>query len=98
MKVSGIIFDACLIHHRGANELDDKVLARYPMERADPPTAVLTTGENVLPRFYRGLSGIGLIPGRDMSVIGTRANPFTEALSPHFEENRTEDIAPMQQR
>lgn len=84
LRMAGITFDARLVHQGGPDEIDGEAAARDLMELADPPTALLAMGENVPAGLYRGLGGLGLVPGRDVSVIGARANPFTEALSPRL--------------
>lgn len=82
LDAAGIPFDPRLIHQDGDDERDGEVAVRELMDLPDPPTAVLAMGETIPAGFYKGLRARGITPGRDVSVIGARANPFTEALSP----------------
>ena len=82
LRDAGIEGDDSLIHQGFADELDGEVAARDLMQRADPPSAVLVMGETAPVGFYNGLRGIGVVPGRDVAVIGARANPAIDALQP----------------
>jgi len=52
------------------------------------PTAILMTGEMLSIGLYRGLIEAGVIPGRDIAVIG-RDNPHARFLSPTLTSFRT---------
>ncbi|MGP7796708.1 substrate-binding domain-containing protein [Sphingomonas sp. CLY1604] len=82
LEAAGVPFERRLIHQGAADARDGEAAARALMGLTDPPTALLAMGETAPTGLYKGLLGLGFVPGRDVSVIGSRANPFTDALSP----------------
>ena len=58
------------------------VLFRHWQAMPARATALLLVQETMAVALYRQLAAAGLAPGRDLAVIGYRANPVTEFLSP----------------
>ncbi|WP_201404662.1 substrate-binding domain-containing protein [Kaistia sp. 32K] len=65
------------ITERGGYEICDRLLSL-----PDCPTAVVLVNENLAIGFYRRLHDAGLMPGRDMAIIGLRQSPQARFLSP----------------
>ncbi|MBD8548590.1 substrate-binding domain-containing protein [Sphingomonas sp. CFBP 8760] len=79
---AGIAFDPALVHNGETDESDGEVTARQLMALNDRPSALLLMGETAPVGAYRALRGLGLEPGREISVIGLRDSPTCRALSP----------------
>lgn len=57
-------------------------IANTVTHMAHPPTAIILSTEVMALSLYRGLQEHGLLPGRDIAVIGFRDNPRTHFLTP----------------
>jgi len=56
-------------------------IARDIKACAEPPTAIVLVNEATVMGLYRGLSEVGLTPGKDLAIIG-RHSPQAKFLSP----------------
>jgi len=65
------------------NEAGGYQAARQLVTAASRPTAILLVSEAITTGFYRGLQDAGIVPGRDIAVIG-RASPHSHFLSPRL--------------
>ncbi len=63
------------------NEDGGYQIARDIKACEEPPTAIVLVNEAIVMGLYRGLSEVGLKPGRDLAIIG-RHSPQTNFLSP----------------
>lgn len=79
---AGIAFDPALVHNGETDETDGEVTAQQLMALDDRPSALLLMGETAPVGAYRALRGLGLEPGREISLIGLRDSPTCRALSP----------------
>jgi DNA-binding LacI/PurR family transcriptional regulator len=78
----GIGFDPALVFASGRNEDAGYGLVDDLLAVPNPPTAVLLIFETVAIGIYRRLAELGLLPGRDLAVIGFRDEPTVRFLSP----------------
>jgi DNA-binding LacI/PurR family transcriptional regulator len=62
---------------RGGEDIAEQVLALEPR-----PTALLLVNALMAPGLYRGMQGAGLLPGRDLGVLGFMDRPQLDYLSP----------------
>ncbi|MDI7861563.1 LacI family DNA-binding transcriptional regulator [Rhizobiaceae bacterium n13] len=65
------------------NETGGYQIARDLIACHERPTAILLVNEAIATGLYRGLNDAGLIPGRDIAVIG-RQSPHSHFLSPRL--------------
>jgi DNA-binding LacI/PurR family transcriptional regulator len=82
LAAHGLPYDPAIVlsasDHRGAGgELAEQLLA-VP----EPPTALVLEVETLAISLFGRLRKLGLEPGRDLAVIGFRANPVLELLHP----------------
>lgn len=66
-------------NEQGGYELADRLLAQ-----AEPPTAIILGYELMAVGLYHRLDQLGLVPGRDLSVIGLRESPQSRSLFPRL--------------
>jgi len=52
------------------------------LETDDPPTAIISGHDLMALGIYRAITERGLVPGRDVAVIGGDDHPFSTLLSP----------------
>jgi DNA-binding LacI/PurR family transcriptional regulator len=81
LDANGIAFDPELVVRATPNEAGGYDVARRLMAMKERPTAVLLVNEVMSVGLYRGLHEAGILPGRDMAVIG-RDSPHARFLSP----------------
>jgi DNA-binding LacI/PurR family transcriptional regulator len=81
LKANGIAFDPDLVVRATPNETGGYDVARRLIAMKERPTAVLLVNEVMSVGLYRGLHEAGILPGRDMAVIG-RDSPHARFLSP----------------
>jgi DNA-binding LacI/PurR family transcriptional regulator len=84
MKRHGLTMSPDLIHptlseERGGYDLVDRLLAQD-----DPPTAVILSYELMAVGLYHRLDERGLVPGRDLSVVGLRESAQSRSLFPRL--------------
>ncbi|PRH84788.1 LacI family transcriptional regulator [Labrys okinawensis] len=65
------------------NERGGYQIARELLACEERPTAILLVNEMLATGLYRGLSEAGMVPGRDIAVIG-RQSPHSHFLSPRL--------------
>jgi DNA-binding LacI/PurR family transcriptional regulator len=78
----GIDADPALAFHvanreEGGYELGERLIAM-----ADPPTAMLMVNHSIVIGLYGRLAEAGIVPGRDMAIIGFQDEPAARFLSP----------------
>ena len=73
--------DGDLVFHIEPNEADGYRFAQHLLAQPDRPTAAFLINPSLTLGFYRGLTDAGLVPGRDIAVIG-RDSPQSGFLSP----------------
>ncbi len=81
LAAHGLPFDPELVLRAPANQTGGYRLATQLLQMANRPTAILLTHEQMTVGLYRGVVEAGLMPGRDIAVIG-RDNPYARYLSP----------------
>lgn len=81
LAAHGLTLDEKLIFRSTPNESGGYQIAQDLLAQAERPTAVLLVNETIAIGFYRGLSEAGLVPGRDIAVIG-RQSLHAHFLSP----------------
>ncbi len=80
---NGIAYDPALLvradqtNEEGGYRVVDRLLALE-----DRPTAVVLVNEIMAIGIYRRLHELGLVPGRDLAIIGFRQSPQSRFLSP----------------
>ncbi|HTJ59518.1 MAG TPA: LacI family DNA-binding transcriptional regulator [Devosiaceae bacterium] len=84
----GLPFDPALVLRSPQNQAGGYAMSRALLALEARPTAILMTGEMLSIGLYRGLIEAGVIPGRDIAVIG-RDNPHARFLSPTLTSFRT---------
>jgi len=82
LKRHGIEFDPKLVLRVASSEQGGYQLAHDLLAMEDRPTAVVLVYELLALGLYRGLNEAGLIPGRDMAIIGFRESLVAKFLSP----------------
>jgi DNA-binding LacI/PurR family transcriptional regulator len=78
----GVDFDPDLVFVTRRNEAAGYEAADRMLAMAVPPTAVLLIYEVTAIGLYRRLQEAGLVPGRDIAVVGFRDEPTTRFLTP----------------
>lgn len=78
----GLVFDPALMfvtrrHEEAGHDLVDRMLAL-----TDRPTAVLLIFETAAIGIYRRMAQLGLVPGKDLAIIGFRDEPTVRFLTP----------------
>lgn len=48
----------------------------------DRPTAIILSNDALAPSLYQALDNLGMMPGRDIAIVGFRENPRTRYLNP----------------
>ena len=79
---AGLPFDPRLLLRTETDEAGGYAAMSSLLDLPDPPTAVILNGEHTAIGVYRRLRESGLVPGRDLSVIGLRDTPACRALVP----------------
>lgn len=82
LKRHGIEFDPRLVLRVASSEQGGYQLAHDLLAMEDRPTAVVLVYELLALGLYRGLGEAGLVPGRDMAIIGFRESLVAKFLSP----------------
>ncbi len=83
LALRGIPFDPDLVIKIAAGDNGGVALARHIMEMENRPTAVIFS-DHIHPfGLYRGLSEMGLVPGKDLAIIGI-ATRLASLLSPNL--------------
>ncbi|HEY9012956.1 MAG TPA: LacI family DNA-binding transcriptional regulator [Devosia sp.] len=78
----GIEFDPRLVLRVASSELGGYQLAHDILAMDERPTAVVLVYELLALGLYRGLNEAGVMPGRDIAVIGFRESLVAKFLSP----------------
>jgi DNA-binding LacI/PurR family transcriptional regulator len=78
----GIQYDPRLVIRAASSEQGGYQIAHEILAMTDRPTAVVLIYEQMAIGLYRRLSEAGLMPGRDIAVIGFRESPLSRFLSP----------------
>lgn len=78
----GIGYDPALVYRlervvEGGHSLAARIAATE-----NPPTAIMLSTEVLAPSLYRGLTEHGMMPGKDIAVVGFRDNPRARYLTP----------------
>jgi DNA-binding LacI/PurR family transcriptional regulator len=81
LEARGLSFDPNLVLRASPNQAGGYALARQVVQMDNGPTAILLTHEQMTVGLYRGVIDAGIMPGRDIAVIG-RDNPYARFLSP----------------
>ena len=84
LKARGIAFDPNLAIRVRASEQGGEALADEILRLEPRPTAVLLSYELVAGGLFRRLTEAGVVPGRDIAIIGFRESPQTRFLSPRL--------------
>jgi LacI family transcriptional regulator len=82
LRAAGIPFDANLYVEANITEEGGLAAARQMLETEEPPTAIISGHDLVALGIYRAITERGLVPGRDVAVIGGDDHPFGTLLSP----------------
>jgi DNA-binding LacI/PurR family transcriptional regulator len=82
LALAELPFDPALLIRTETDDAGGYAAMSRLLKLAEPPTAVILNGENAAIGAYRRLREAGLIPGRDVSVIGLRDTPACRALTP----------------
>ena len=82
LRAAGIPFDAKLYVEANITEEGGLAAARQMLEADDPPTAIISGHDLVALGIYRAITERGMVPGRDVAVIGGDDHPFGTLLSP----------------
>lgn len=82
LKRHGIAFDPKLVLRVASSEQGGYQLAHDLLAMEERPTAVVLVYELLALGLYRGLNEAGLVPGRDMAIIGFRESLVAKFLSP----------------
>ena len=77
-----IRIDPSLIIRAASTEQGGYQIAHEILSMRDPPTAVVLIYELMAIGVYRRLSEGGMVPGKDLAVIGFRESPLAKFLSP----------------
>lgn len=78
----GIAFDPSLVVRSASSEQGGYQVAHEVLNMPNRPTAVLLVHELMAIGLYRRMSDAGLVPGKDLSVIGFRESPLSRFLTP----------------
>lgn len=71
------------VFRTSATDAGGYAVARRILAMPERPTAIAVSNETITTGLYRGLYESGVIPGRDISIIG-RDSPSTRLLTPSF--------------
>jgi DNA-binding LacI/PurR family transcriptional regulator len=82
LKRHKIKFDPALIIRAASTEQGGYQIAHEVLAMKDRPTAIVLIYELMAIGVYRRLNEAGIVPGRDMAVIGFRESPLARFLSP----------------
>lgn len=82
LREAGLDFDESLIVRVPSSEQGGFELGRRIIEMPERPTAVLLCSEATTVGLYSSLTGAGLTPGKDLSIIAFRESSFMRFLSP----------------
>ncbi|MDB5526150.1 MAG: transcriptional regulator, LacI family [Rhizobium sp.] len=77
-----IAYDPALVYRQERIVEGGHGLAARIAATDNPPTAIMLSTEVLAPSLYRGLEGHGMVPGKDIAVIGFRDNPRARYLTP----------------
>lgn len=83
LSAHGLQLDPALLFRSTPNEAGGYGIAKAIVAQEDRATAVVLVNETVTTGLYRGLSEAGVLPGRDIAIIG-RDSPQTGFLSPRL--------------
>jgi DNA-binding LacI/PurR family transcriptional regulator len=89
LRAHGIRYRSALTIRSEASEQGGEQLATRLLSIAPRPTAVMLSYELLAGGLYRQLTDAGVMPGRDMAVIGFRESPQTRHLVPSLTSFRT---------
>ncbi len=78
----GLPFDERLVFRVSSDENGGRNATDAMLKMENPPTAIMLGQEFMATGVYSGLQQAGLVPGRDMSIVGFRQNPQLEFLQP----------------
>ena len=81
LAVHGLKLDPHYVYRSLPSEVGGYGIAQKIAKTKDRPTAVVLSNESSVNGLYRGLTEHGIMPGRDIAVIG-RDSPNSEYLSP----------------
>ena len=79
----GLALDPALLIRSNPSEAGGYEIAKTILAQTDRPTAVVLVNESVSTGLYRGLTEGGVVPGRDIAVIG-RDSAQSRFLSPRL--------------
>lgn len=82
LKRHGIPFSQSLVFRGRSSELGGYQIGSEVLALSQRPTAILLVYELLAMGLYRRLNEAGLVPGRDMAIIGFREGPQARFLSP----------------
>ena len=82
LQEHGLPVDETLILRASASENGGLAVAEALLDMPDRPTALLLGQELMAIGVYSRLQAEGLVPGRDLSIIGFRQNPQLRFLDP----------------
>lgn len=82
LKRHKIKFDPSLVIRAASSEQGGYQIAHEVLAMKDPPTAIVLIYELMAIGIYRRLNEAGMVPGRDMAVIGFRESPLARFLNP----------------
>jgi DNA-binding LacI/PurR family transcriptional regulator len=82
LKRHKIKFDPSLVIRAASSEQGGYHIAHQVLAMKEPPTAIVLIYELMAIGVYRRLNEGGMMPGRDMAVIGFRESPLARFLSP----------------
>lgn len=78
----GIVYDPALVYRQQRIVDGGHGLAAQIAATENQPTAIMLSTEVLAPGLYRGLVEHGVVPGKDIAVIGFRDNPRARYLTP----------------
>jgi len=79
----GLQLSRDFVFRTAASDAAGYAVARRMLAMPDRPTAIAVSNETMLSGLYRGLSEGGLLPGRDVAIIG-RDSSSTDILRPRL--------------
>jgi DNA-binding LacI/PurR family transcriptional regulator len=82
LKRHKIRYDPALVIRAASTEQGGYQIAHEVLAMKDRPTAIVLIYELMAIGVYRRLNEAGIVPGRDMAVIGFRESPLARFLSP----------------
>jgi DNA-binding LacI/PurR family transcriptional regulator len=83
MTAHGLTLDDTAIYRSTPTESGGYQIARELLATSPRPTAIVLVNETIAIGLYRGLQEAGVMPGRDIAVIG-RQSPNSNFLSPRL--------------